>query len=101
MLLDANLPKCFWAEACSTAVYLINHFPAKSLRGKIPYELWTKKKPDLSHIRIFGCKVLAHIPKEFRQKWDEKSRDCLFLRYLDHSKGYRLFDTRTKKIFKS
>lgn len=39
LLLDANLPKCFWAEACSTAVHLINRSPAKSLQGKTPYEL--------------------------------------------------------------
>lgn len=65
MLLDANLPKRFWAEACSTAVYLINRSPAKSLQGRIPYELWTKKKLDLSLIRTFGCKALAYISKDF------------------------------------
>jgi len=88
LLIDANLSKEFWAEACSTAVYLINRSPAKSLQYKTPHEMWSKEKPDLKHLRIFGCKALAHIPKELRQKWDEKSKDCLFLGYLEHSKGY-------------
>lgn len=44
---------------------------------------------------------MAHIPKEFRRKWDEKARSCLFLDYLEHTKGYRLYDEKTKKIFRS
>lgn len=79
---------------------MINCSPAKSLQNRTLYELWTKRKPDLSNMRIFGCKALAHVPKELRQKWDEKSRDCLFIGYLEHSKGYRLFDTKTEKVFK-
>lgn len=99
--MDAGLPKRFWAEACSTAVYLINRSPAKRLMGQTPHEIWSGKRSDLSHLKVFGCRAMAHIPKELRRKWDEKARSCLFLGYLEHTKGYRLYDEKTKKIFRN
>jgi len=39
MLFQANMPKSFWAEAMTTAAYLINHLPSEAIEGKIPYEL--------------------------------------------------------------
>ena len=33
MLSNANLPKKFWAEALSTAVYLCNRSPTKAVQG--------------------------------------------------------------------
>lgn len=100
LLIDADLPKKFWAEACSTAVYLINRSPAKGLSGQTPHEIWSGKKPDLSHLKVFGCRALAHIPKEQRCKWDKKAKPCLLLGYLEHTQGYRLYDTEAKKVFR-
>lgn len=88
-------------ESSSTAIYLINRSPSKNLRNQTPYEMWTGKKPDLSHLKTFGCKALAHIPKEIKQKWDEKSKPCIFLGYLQHTQGYRLWDKKKIKVFKS
>ncbi|GBM94626.1 Copia protein [Araneus ventricosus] len=62
LLSEANLPQRFWAEAAMTATYLQNHLPTKP-KGKTPYELWTNRKPNLSHIRVFGCKAYAYIQK--------------------------------------
>lgn len=66
MLIDAGLPKRFWAEAVSTAVYLINR--SSILNNNIPEKLWTRRKFSIRHLRIFGCKALALIPKERRDK---------------------------------
>ena len=35
MLADSKLPKCFWAEALSTAAYLRNRCPMNAVEGKI------------------------------------------------------------------
>ena len=50
MLIDAKLPKAFWAEAVSTAVYLKNRSPSKSLDNMTPYEAWHGSKPVASNL---------------------------------------------------
>ena len=61
MLLNANLSKGFWAEAVTTAAYLINKSPSSALSFKTPQELWSGKPPDLNNLRIFGCPAYAHL----------------------------------------
>ena len=85
----------FWAEAIA---YLKNRSPTKALKSLTPYEAWTKRKPDLRHLRIFGCKALVRIPAAFRKKLDSKSKECIFVGYSDNAKGYRLVDHVTKKL---
>ena len=53
----ASLPHKFWAEAVSTAVYLQNRSPTKAVDGMTPFETWKKKRPSVSHLRVFGCKA--------------------------------------------
>lgn len=64
MLIDAKLPNKYWREAVNTANYLQNRLITRAT-NKTPYEVWNKRKPDLtiSHIQVFGAKVYAHIPK--------------------------------------
>lgn len=101
LLFDANLGKEFWAEATNTAVYLQNRTVVSGLLGKTPYEMWNGIKPDISHIRIFGSKVMVHIPKEKRKKWDRKSEEHILVGYPENVKGYRIYNARTKNIITS
>lgn len=98
MLYDANLSKKFWAEAVNTAVYLRNRSVVSGLNNKTPFELWTGKKPDISHLRIFGSKIMVHIPKEKRLKFDKKSKECILVGYPDHVKGYRYYNPQNNQI---
>lgn len=98
LLFDANLSKEFWAEATNTAVYLQNRTALPTLNDKTPFEIWTGCKPDVSHLRIFGSKVMVHLPKEKRQKWDRKSEMHILVGYPDDVKGYRIYNPRTKRI---
>lgn len=66
-----------------------------------PEEAWTSTKPDISHLKVFGCRALAHVPKEKRRKWDEKVKECLFMGYCEDSVGYRLINPKTKSVFRS
>ena len=61
MLFSANLLKHFWADAVTTAVYLINRSPSTTLNFKTPQEVWSGKTLDLSNLRIFGSPTCAHI----------------------------------------
>lgn len=101
MLLDAKLPKPYWAEATATAAYIINRSPTASINKRTPYELWTGRLPNLSNIRIFGSEVMMQVPKEKRKKWDPKSQRMIFVGYCDNTKGYRLAEPETNRITKS
>ena len=90
MLADLKLPKCFWAEVLSTATYLHNRCPTNAVEGKTPYEAWTGNKPNVGHLRIFGCDAYPHIRKDERSKLGLKTKRSIFLGYGNGVKGYRL-----------
>jgi len=79
MILAQGLELEFWGEAANTAVYIKNRCPTKSFDPKTPQEAWSGRKPYVSHLRIFGCKVFAHVPDEKRTKLESKSMSCVFL----------------------
>ena len=64
ILHDQDLPMHIWAEAARTTVYVQNRTPHRVLKTKNPEEVFSRKKPKFSHLRIFGCHVYIHIPKE-------------------------------------
>uniref|UniRef100_A0A0A9YFM0 Retrovirus-related Pol polyprotein from transposon TNT 1-94 n=1 Tax=Lygus hesperus TaxID=30085 RepID=A0A0A9YFM0_LYGHE len=94
MMMDSKVDTRMWAEAVNTASYLYNRSPHKAIPGKTPEEVWTKKKVDLKHLRIFGCVAYGHVPKEKRTKWNAKSKPYIFVGYCTETKGYRLYDPR-------
>eukprot|EP00253_Pinus_taeda_P028451 PITA_28451 len=79
MLSGARLGQEFWAEAVDTACYLVNRSPSSGLENKTPREVWTGKKPSLSHLRVFGCDAYVHVPKEKRTKLDSKYEKCIII----------------------
>ena len=46
-----------WVEACSTIVYVQNRCPHRRLRHTTPEEAFSGVKPEIGHLRIFGCPV--------------------------------------------
>ncbi|KAK3925131.1 Retrovirus-related Pol polyprotein from transposon TNT 1-94, partial [Frankliniella fusca] len=90
MLIDAKLDKKYWAEAVNCAIYLKNRSPTVALDNEIPLEVWSGNKVDLSNVRVFGCKVMAMIPKCKRKKFDDKSEEMIMVGYCEGSKGYRV-----------
>ena len=81
MLFQAKLPLEFRAEACSTAVYLHNRSPTTALKDETPFERLFGRRPDISHLRVFGCVRYVHVPDGQRRKLDTyKSSQINFCR---------------------
>lgn len=105
MLMDAkHVPNYMhlWAEAIHTANYLRNRmFSSAGTKGnKTPYETIMGKKPDVSHIRVFGSKAYIHLPK---QKRTSKFGQRAGIRYcvgFSSGNAYKIYmpDTRTVTI---
>ena len=94
ILKESKLPAIFYNEAQLTAVYLHN----RQIHGndtKTPFEHIYGKRPNLSHLRPFGCVCYSHIPIERRSKLDDTTEKCRLIGYGDDDsseefKGYKL-----------
>ena len=70
-----------WVDACSTAVYVQNRSPHRRLRDMTPEEAFTREKPEIGHLRIFGCPVYIHVLREKRIKLDPAGKQGIFVGY--------------------
>ena len=98
ILKHMNVPNDLWGDDVRHATYLINRIMKRSLQGMTPYEALREKKPNLSHLCVFGCVCHARTDAVGRKKLDDRSRSLVHLGTEPGSKAYRLFDPSTKKI---
>jgi hypothetical protein len=91
MIHDQDLRMHMWEEAARTAVYVQNRSPHRVLGNKTPEEMFTGKKPKVNHLRIFGCLVYVHVPKDKRSKLDPSGKKGIFVGYSESSKAYRIY----------
>lgn len=98
MLFDSGLNQGFWAELVATVAHLMNLTPKIVLGKKTPWEIWYGEKPDISRLRVFGCKAFAYIPKKERSKLDPKAIEYRMLGYAADRRAYRLYEPKSGKI---
>nr|GEY41278.1 zinc finger, CCHC-type [Tanacetum cinerariifolium] len=90
MLSYSGRSQGFWGEAMLTAFYLLNRVPNKW--NKItPYELWTKRKPNLNYLRVRGCRAAVRPPDPKLKTLGERGIECIFVGYAEHSKAYKFY----------
>lgn len=88
MLSNAGLEKVFWAEAISTASYIVNRATSAPLKFKTPEEVWSGTTANYSDLKIFGCPAYMHVNEG---KLEPRAKKCIFLGYALGVKGYRLW----------
>ncbi|GJT14282.1 putative ribonuclease H-like domain-containing protein [Tanacetum coccineum] len=98
MLADSFLPNTFWAEAVSTACYVLNRVLVTKPHNKTPYELVTGKIPIISYIRPFGCHVTILNTIDHLGKFDGKSDEGFLVGYSLQSKAFRVYNLETKRV---
>lgn len=86
-------------ECVLSVVHLINLTPIPVLHGKSPYECLFGVAPSYAHVRVFSwlCYV-AHM-SHLKDKFDSKSRNCIFVDYPHGKKGWRLYDLESHDFF--
>ncbi|GKC67928.1 zinc finger, CCHC-type containing protein [Tanacetum coccineum] len=90
MLSYSGLSDGLWGESMLTAYYLLNKVLNK--RNKTtPYELWYKKRPNLSYLRVWGCRAVVRLSDPKKKTLGVKGIDCMFVGYAQHSKAYRFY----------
>ena len=98
MLHDQGLPIHLWVEACNIAVYVQNRCPHRVLGMKTPEEEFSGKKPDISHLNIFGSPVYIHVTKDARKKLESNAEVGIFLGYTETPHNYRVYFPDSRKI---
>jgi len=93
----ATMPRCFGADSLATACYVRNRLPVCPLNVS-PHEKWFGKKPNVKHIRVFGCVAYALKPSVEQKKVTAKSEKMRFIGYPFGTKGYRLFDEKKHRV---
>jgi hypothetical protein len=98
MMKSKGMPGRFWGEAVSTAVYLLNRAPTKSVVGMTPYEAWYGRKPSVDHLRTFGCVTHVKTVAGHTNKLADRSTPMVMIGYEAGTKAYRAYNPVNKKL---
>ena len=96
MMSDSKMPLDFWAEAVCTAVHIRNRVKSR-VHDKIPYEMWNKRRPNIAHMRRFGCIAYLLNKEGSKKKFAPKTTKGIFVGY-EMNNTYRVYIPETGKI---
>ncbi|KAG8478903.1 hypothetical protein CXB51_028748 [Gossypium anomalum] len=63
-VVKCQLTEVVWAEAASTACFLINRSPSVAIEKKTPQEVWSGNPANYSDLKIFGCPAKVVISRD-------------------------------------
>ena len=101
MVIRSCLPVDFWWDAYEASNYITNRLPTKTARGyQTPYEGVYSEIPDLSTLRVWGCKSYITIPKTYRRKdFRDKCHVGYLMGYFEEGvMGYKIYVSDLKQI---
>nr|GEZ20526.1 hypothetical protein [Tanacetum cinerariifolium] len=101
MLSASKLPLFFWAEAIATACYTQNRSIIILIHDKTAYYIINDRKPSIKHLYIFGCICYITRDGENLDRMKEKGDLCILVGYSTQTKGYRVYNKRTRMIVES
>lgn len=62
----------------------------------MPYELWHGQKPDVSHLRVWGCTAYVHVQKDKQALVLSHMEKCIFIDYPDGYNGWKFYNLTSK-----
>ncbi|GJT23466.1 retrovirus-related pol polyprotein from transposon TNT 1-94 [Tanacetum coccineum] len=101
MLSASKLLLFFWAEAIATTYYTQNRSIIIPTHEKTAYHIINDRKSSIKHLHIFGCTCYLTRDGENLDKIKEKGDPCILVGYSTQSKGYRVYNKRTRLIVES
>jgi hypothetical protein len=96
MMSQSDLPLSFWGNALETTAFTLNRVPSKYVVNT-PYEIWTRKTPGLTFLKIWGCEV--YVKQLQSDKLTPKSDKYVFVGYPKETLGYYFYHRSEGKVF--
>jgi hypothetical protein len=81
-------------EALATQIHAWNRLPTSTLKGMTPHEAWFKRKPDVSHLQVWGCLAYVFIQEDKRRSLQPHMKKCVFIGYPSGYKGWKFYNTQ-------
>jgi hypothetical protein len=100
MLDEHRTPRCFWADAISTACYISNRIFLRSILHLTAFELRFGCKPSVSHFRPFRCKCFVQKCGNL-DKFESRSFDGILHGYTPHGRSYQVYNVETDTVVES
>ena len=75
MLEKKSMPKFYWVIVVRMTVYIQNWIGEKVSA----HELYFGRKPNISHLRVFGSTAYVHVPNEKWKKLEAKAEKCILV----------------------
>ncbi|OWZ12031.1 DNA binding protein [Phytophthora megakarya] len=95
----AYLPTCLWGEVLHYVVHVDNMSVTKALGNITPYQKPWGRILDLKNLKVCGCVVYYHIPKQKQKdKLQMRSKSAVFLGMAESVIGFRLLDLETGNV---
>ncbi|GJY58357.1 retrovirus-related pol polyprotein from transposon TNT 1-94 [Tanacetum coccineum] len=101
MFIFSRLPEFLWAEAISTACCTQNRSIIQTRHNKTPYELLRGRKPNVEYFYVFGSLSYPTNDRDDLGKMKPKADIRIFIGYSETSRGFRIYNRRTKKIMET
>ena len=96
LILDSRLPASLWPILIRTVGYVRLRTPVAGLNGQTPYSFIHNKLPDLSNLRVIGCKAWMLKTNRKRSMLD-KTEECKLLGYAG-SQNYVLLTSNNEVV---
>ena len=97
---EACLPQSFWEFSVEFAVHVYNRTPVKRIAWHTPFKVLNGEKPDISHLRVFGCGAYVYIPDDVQvNKLTPRAEVMIFL--ASGMKGFKFMRKPNNVIFHS
>jgi hypothetical protein len=87
LLIQASVPRRYWAEGLHTAVYLLNCLPMKTISAACPHVALFGSAPSYEHLCVFGCACYPNIVATAPHKLSPRSTRCVFWATLPITKA--------------
>ncbi|XP_074362133.1 uncharacterized protein LOC141702330 [Apium graveolens] len=75
-----------------------NQLPTKAVYNRTPLQLWSGRRPTVSHLKIFECVCYIYVPIEKQHKLEDKVDKEILLGYSSQSKGYWVYNPQNNKL---